>query len=629
MRYGCARISKSIVAFGVFGVAVGLLAGLNVLISALPSPGLIVGVVDDWSTHHVVFTNPGTAAEALAQGRFKDWYRTVNDPRYIMQQMKRNPLAHTLSGATDFASRMALLSAPTASSDVLSSAKTASPGTLTNDWNVDVGPIGVGGGNYPAKFSFNSAPSCSDIAIFNTSEAGSTTTATVMGINNLYDGAPSGELSCTGSPTVAFAYDTSDGDATDKVVTSATFSLAGTEIAFVSTDGTHSYLNLLRFETGTGNGTAYAHPVAPATISTTGAGYVSCKSGTGSCLLRLEFSDSGDDTISSPYYDYSSDTLWAGDASGNLHEFQPVFNGDAVEVGAPWAKTGATTVLASPVYDGTYVYVGGANGILYAFTASSGALKASSATLTHSGSLGLIDAPLLDVVNSVLYVAMGDDPSGDSSVMQLPTPALTPTSEVYFGTGSTTVPEYVGTFDNTHYAADLAGANTTGYITTCNFFAAANYFNPIKISGFSAGRKLYSSVSGDVYERVSNAAVACSPQTENVSGGHDYIFLSVASHADTTGTAPSGCANGTADACLYSFIVGTSTGYTWTTAASPNYGFKIPENTGTASSTSAIIVDNSAANGSNIYFTTNATTNGAPCTTTTAGCAIQVTQAAP
>ncbi|HMD84386.1 MAG TPA: hypothetical protein VKO18_06760 [Terriglobia bacterium] len=128
---------------------------------------------------------------------------------------------------------------------------------------------------------------------------------------------------------------------------------------------------------------------------------------------------------------------------------------------------------------------------------------------------------------------------------------------------------------------------------------------------------------------MANAAVGCSPQTEILSSnGDDYIFLSVASHADVS-TAPSGCANGAANACLYSFQVGTSSGYTWTTAAAPGYGFQIPENTGTGGSTSGIIVDNSASNGSNLYFTTNATTNGSPCTITTDGCAIQVTQAAP
>jgi hypothetical protein len=619
------RFFKPTVALGALGLAIGLLAGLNVLISGIPTPGPIVGVVDDWTHHHVVFSNPGTAAQVLAEGRFEQWYKIVNDPRYIMQQMRRNPMQRAMAMAPDFAARMALLQPPIVVLP-LRIAKEPPKQILTKDWNVNVGPIGVGSGNFPAKFSFNSAPSCSDLAVFNTSEAGSSTSATVMGITNLYGGTPAGELNCTGSPTVAWAYNTSNGDATDKVVTSVVFSLTGTEIAFISTDGTSAYLNLLRFESTSGNGTAYASPVAPATISTTGSNYVTCKQGSGSCLLRLKFTV-GNDTISSPYYDYTSDTLWVGDASGNIHAFKPIFNGATGEVGTPWASTGATTALASPVYDGTYVYLAGANGLMYAFVAKTGAKYATSAAITSTtAGLGITDGALLDVVNSVLYVAVGYDANHDSGVTQISTPSLATLSEVYFGGGSTTVPVFTGTFDNSHYVA----GGTTGYISTCSSYGAVTYFNPIAIAGFVSGaRTLYSNVAGDVDEEVANAAVVCSPQTEILSSnGDDYIFLSVARHAHVS-TAPTGCANGAANACLYSFQVGTSSGYTWTTAAAPGYGFKIPENTQTASSTSGIIVDNSASNGSNIYFTTNATTNGSPCTATTDGCAIQVTQAAP
>ncbi|HMD84385.1 MAG TPA: PQQ-binding-like beta-propeller repeat protein [Terriglobia bacterium] len=414
------RFFKPTVALGAFGLAIGLLAGLNVLISGIPTPGPIVGVVDDWTHHHVVFTNPGTAAQALAEGRFEQWYKIVNDPRYIMQQMKRNPMQRAMATAADFASRMALLQPPINVFDpILPNAKEAPKRILKKDWNVNVGPIGVGSGNFPAKYSFNFASSCSDLAVFNTSVAGSATSATVMGITNLYGGAPAGELNCSGSPTVAWAYKTTTGD---KITTSVVFSFAGTEIAFIGTDGTSAYLNLLRFESTSGNGTAYGSPVAPATISTTGSNYVTCKAGSGSCLLRLKFTV-GNDTISSPYYDYTSDILWVGDSSGNIHAFKPVFNGATGEVGTPWASTGATTALTSPVYDGTYVYVGGANGLMYAFVANSGAKYATSAALTESGGLGITDGALLDVVNSELYVSVGYDTAGDSGVTQISTPS--------------------------------------------------------------------------------------------------------------------------------------------------------------------------------------------------------------
>src|SRR5208282_5642525 len=91
------RFSKPTIAIGVFGLAVGLLAGLTALISGKPATGNRMGVVDDWTHHHLIFSNPGTVVEALAQGRVEQWYRIVNDPRYIMQQAKRNQVSTGLT----------------------------------------------------------------------------------------------------------------------------------------------------------------------------------------------------------------------------------------------------------------------------------------------------------------------------------------------------------------------------------------------------------------------------------------------------------------------------------------------------------------------------------------------------
>ena len=74
---------------GVRFAAIGLLA-----LMATPfvgqQPAARMGVVDDWSHHHLVFSNPGTLAEAVRSGSFDKWYRVVNDPRYQMQQRKRS-----------------------------------------------------------------------------------------------------------------------------------------------------------------------------------------------------------------------------------------------------------------------------------------------------------------------------------------------------------------------------------------------------------------------------------------------------------------------------------------------------------------------------------------------------------
>src|ERR1019366_116629 len=47
------------------------------------------GVPEDWSHHHLVFSNPGTEEDAIANGTHDRWLSIVNDPRYIIQQLKR------------------------------------------------------------------------------------------------------------------------------------------------------------------------------------------------------------------------------------------------------------------------------------------------------------------------------------------------------------------------------------------------------------------------------------------------------------------------------------------------------------------------------------------------------------
>src|ERR1035441_9477195 len=60
------------------------------------------GVPEDWSHHHLVFSNPGTEEDAIANGTHDRWLNIVNDPRYIIQQLKRR--AAQGPAATDIAS---------------------------------------------------------------------------------------------------------------------------------------------------------------------------------------------------------------------------------------------------------------------------------------------------------------------------------------------------------------------------------------------------------------------------------------------------------------------------------------------------------------------------------------------
>jgi hypothetical protein len=49
-----------------------------------------LGLPDDWSHRHLVFSNPGTEQEAIENGTFEQWLKTIKNPRYTMQLMKRS-----------------------------------------------------------------------------------------------------------------------------------------------------------------------------------------------------------------------------------------------------------------------------------------------------------------------------------------------------------------------------------------------------------------------------------------------------------------------------------------------------------------------------------------------------------
>ncbi len=80
-------------------VAICGIASISAVVSfgqtASPQPG---PVVEDWSHHHLVFSNPGTYADALKNGTVDKWYKITNDPRYKMQQRRRSmgqrPVTH-------------------------------------------------------------------------------------------------------------------------------------------------------------------------------------------------------------------------------------------------------------------------------------------------------------------------------------------------------------------------------------------------------------------------------------------------------------------------------------------------------------------------------------------------------
>ena len=366
------------------------------------------GVVDDWSTHHVVFSKPEPGSDTE--------YKVQQDGRYWLQQIKEKMPAAD-AATSGYGSGY--------DPDFFWGKKKKAK--LKNDWSVSLGSATakVGAGQYPAKFTFSpiGAPNCTtDYVVFNTGVAGATTQATILAFNNLYPGASPG-CGTSGVPATYWAYNTGTGAT---AVTAVTLSPDGSQVAFIqSSSGGVASLVLLKWAqtptahssaaNGTTNGTTTittgttfflagdvgarisdngghipagatitamasgtsatisvaatagtsdtftvaaetaVAPGVPVTVATTA--YPTC---TAPCMTTIAFGNGHNDTNSFPFYDYSGgDLLFAGDDSGDLHKFQHVFKGamanppaEVTTGGFPATVSATSQALTTPVYDG-------------------------------------------------------------------------------------------------------------------------------------------------------------------------------------------------------------------------------------------------------------------------------------
>ncbi|MGA3213782.1 MAG: hypothetical protein ABSD20_20945, partial [Terriglobales bacterium] len=158
------------------------------------------------------------------------------------------------------------------------------------------------------------------------------------------------------------------------------------------------------------NGTLAA-PVAPTAVSA--ANFAAC---TAPCMTVIPFSNGYLDYWSNPYYDYATDTIYAGDSAGYLHKFNPVFNGVPAEVtNGTWPiLLDSGYSIASPAYDeGTgYVFVGDTYGYFYAITPAGAVTKkwwGIDPDAPNYGA-GVFDAPLIDNVALAQYFPLTSFP---------------------------------------------------------------------------------------------------------------------------------------------------------------------------------------------------------------------------
>ena len=489
------------------------------------------GVADDWTQHHVVFSNPGTEEQAIKAGRYDEWLKIVNDPRYVMHQMKRGlPAQGPASGDVDAfeAIRVANRNIDPVGGGVLPhrwdpiKPKRFRPKSPINtDWNESVGTATSSTAiAYPAKWSFaTGSESCTgDFVIYPTGQAGATAQATILAYYNLYS-------ECGGTvPEVDWQYNTGTGST---VSLAPAFSADGSQVAFIQSNGTSASLVLLRYKLiTTGSGT-----LSTLTSQSSAANYYNSGTGcTAPCVYTIALSGTPNDTWSNPYYDYGTDTLFVGDSAGKLHKFTPVFKGAPAEVTTTWPiqmVRGATTdsnQLASPVYDSNSgnVFVGSTTsvsattgGYFYAVKASTGAILGYSSTQLDT-MYGIRDASLLDPVAEKAYVFAGYNSSTASAVYQfsatgfsgLTAPAATAT--LVTGANSDQAYIFAGTFDNTYYTSP-SGTSPTGYLYVCPTGDTTDALYQISIS---AGTMSATATEGPVVGDTGTYYPRCSPITE-------------------------------------------------------------------------------------------------------------------
>jgi hypothetical protein len=558
------------------------------------------GVVIDWSTHHVIFSNPGSEMDALMNGKRVEWQQLTNNPRFRMQQLKRSPAwAHRLDNAVRV----------NPESDNATRVSDDGGTGLGGLWTVPIAPAGSGTalGQSPAFYgsSFTVA-SCADYVLFPVDVDGKSGTGTgqanFVGFKNLYVG------TCTGTvPTVAFAYYVGTGS----VQTSPALSLDGTQVAFVESITNGSHFHVFTLGTTGNNGTGYKSPDPAHTIVDNGTTVISAVTNN---ATDVYFTLHGNVSVteSSPFIDFSHNVAYVGDDSGNLHLFTGVFEGGTLaEVttgGWPFSvvSTGSR-MLTGPDYDSGsgHVVVGASNGNLYcvsiAITGSGSEAtytptRCSTASISvangASTSGAVLDTPIVDgTAERVFSEAEATSSGGTTSILMQSDVNLDNVVRASMGNGGTDL--HNGDFDNLYFNAG-PGTYNVGHMYFCGN-ATGSARPTLRRIGFDSAGEMNSTRDSETFRLINGSttgtSVDCTPLTEVFNGTTDFMFLGVRGHG-----APSGCETGTThEACVMGFDVTSS----FPTAAASALSLG-----GQGDGASGIVIDNisTQAGASQVYF---------------------------
>ena len=445
---------------------------------------------------------------------------------------------------------------------------------------------------------------------------------TIIAFNQLYQGSCNGSWNQNGAikaPNVMWAYNTGTGYVTE---TSPVLSYYdnGAQVAFLQRNGNTLQLVLLKWAAG-GTGTAAA-PTALTNLSA--AAYQAARSGSSAAMHVITLNGTSNTgstrTYSSPFVDYTGDTLWVGDGNGRLHKFTGVFQGLPAEVvanGFP-STVAAGMKLSSPVYDSGNVYIGSQSGAgalggkLHRIDAANGANRFDSAKLAMADTTGLRESPIVTGfpagTGSVYGFLFNDGTAGDATncapqgsnrdscrtVTRFPlgfAANATPASRAFVGRGNNINSTlYAGAFTDAYYT------NGTGSMYIVGGEAVDTFIPRLWRVDLTNGNLTSSTIGPVLASKTCATFAGCgaldangnppnpntafwnwSPVTMARRGVDEYVYFSMQSHGGQ-----SGCAG----ACVYQFHLnnlrnGTSEAWELNIASNSGDGIATNENNGT------------------------------------------------
>jgi hypothetical protein len=447
------------------------------------------------------------------------------------------------------------------------------------DWSFSLNNGSGGTIAQPAKYVYdiNAAPSCTnDFVVTGVNIAGAATQANMVGLNSLYN-MPAGNGLCSGTaPKVMFAYNIGPGVINSYIQ----LSLDGTKVAF-NENGTNSYLHILRWATGAGNGTSAAAAATPG-------------SGNSAADVKLLLTAG---TSTAPYVDYDNDVAYVTTNDNVVHKFSGVFLGTPKEVtaaGTGWPVStglgGATASLSTPVYDPVSKHVfftdSDNGGLDYVDDSVAPAVSVTNKFFFAPG-LAVAAPVMIDMTNQKVY-AFSPNPGGGAAVVSQADTNLSVASQVTVDVGgaSSNYAPLMGDFTEDYYNGNSGSALL--YVVGNN--AAANRLPSLYAIGFNAAFKMNPTYSfGPLPLTTNTAGIGASPVTAfyNSTLNKQFLFISVTNRCTTTITG----------GCIRSIDVTSG----FPTAASINN--VVLAATG---GTGGISIDNvsSAAGASSVYYTT-------------------------